>query len=222
VQSRTAALNGRKRIIVTGCAGFIGSHLAEACLRQGWAVTGVDALTPYYSPEIKRANLQNALSNPMFRYLEDDLLSLDLADLLSDVDIVFHLAAQAGVRASWASSFDVYVDANVRALQRLLEAAKEAELDRFVFASSSSVYGDAERLPTLEDTVLSPVSPYGATKALGEHLARVYWRNYGLPTVTLLHGLRTAPAPRYGFPPRHRGGPGRHGVRAVRGRQSDA
>jgi nucleoside-diphosphate-sugar epimerase len=186
-----------KRVIVTGCAGFIGSHLAESCLERGWEVIGIDCLTPYYDPAIKRANVAAAAAHPSFTYLESHLLELDLDELLDGVDIVFHLAAQAGVRASWGQSFDTYTELNVTALQRLLEAARGASLERFVFASSSSVYGDAETLPTPEDTVLRPVSPYGATKALGEHLAHVYTRNYGVPIVSLryftVYGPRQRP-----------------------------
>jgi nucleoside-diphosphate-sugar epimerase len=190
-------LDDAKRVLVTGCAGFIGSHLAESCLARGWEVIGVDCLTPYYSPEIKRSNLALAAANPSFTYVEDSLLELDLPELLAGVDIVFHLAAQAGVRASWGQSFDTYTDLNITTLQRLLETARTVPLERFVFASSSSVYGDAERLPTPEDTVLRPVSPYGATKALGEHLAHVYTRNYGVPIVSLryftVYGPRQRP-----------------------------
>src|SRR4051812_32089079 len=186
-----------KRVIVTGCAGFIGSHLAESCLDRGWEVIGVDCLTPYYDPELKRFNVATAAAHPSFTYIEENLLDLDLDELLAGVDIVYHLAAQAGVRASWGQSFDTYTDLNVTTLQRLLEAARSASLERFVFASSSSVYGDAERLPTPEDTVLRPVSPYGATKALGEHLAHVYTRNYGVPIASLryftVYGPRQRP-----------------------------
>jgi nucleoside-diphosphate-sugar epimerase len=186
-----------KRVLVTGMAGFIGSHLAEQCLARGWEVVGVDCLTPYYSPEIKAENAASAAAHPNCTYLQQHLLELDLPELLRDVDVVYHLAAQAGVRASWGQSFDVYTELNVTTLQRLLEAAKGAHLERFVFASSSSVYGDAETLPTSEDTVLRPVSPYGATKALGEHLANVYHRNFGVPVVSLryftVYGPRQRP-----------------------------
>ncbi len=111
--------------------------------------------------------------------------------------MVFHLAAQAGVRASWGQSFDVYTQLNITVLQRLLEAARDADIQKFVFASSSSVYGDAEALPTSEEQVLRPLSPYGATKALGEHLTYLYFRNYGVPTVDLrffsVYGPRQRP-----------------------------
>jgi nucleoside-diphosphate-sugar epimerase len=183
--------------LVTGAAGFIGSHLAEHCLERGWRVVAVDSLTPYYAKAVKQANASGLAAHPNCRYVEEDLLSLDLPRLLEDVDVVFHLAAQPGVRASWGERFDTYTKSNVTALQRLLEAAKEAELQKFVFASSSSVYGDAETLPTLESCPLRPVSPYGATKALGEHLAYLYWKGFGIPTVTLryftVYGPRQRP-----------------------------
>src|SRR5919199_1412709 len=186
-----------KRVLVTGCAGFVGSHLVEECLRRGWDVTGVDCLTSYYSPAIKAANVADAREHPAFTYVEENLLELDLNELLGGIDVVFHLAAQAGVRTSWGTGFEVYTELNVTTVQRMLEAARHARLERFVFASSSSVYGDAEQLPTHEDAVLRPVSPYGATKALGEHLAHVYFRNYGLPIVSIryftVYGPRQRP-----------------------------
>jgi len=185
------------RVLVTGAAGFIGSHLTEACLERGWSVVAVDSLTTYYSPAAKVRNAERFAADPRCDYLEQDLLDVDLAGVLTDVDVVFHLAAQAGVRASWGQSFDVYTQLNVTVLQRLLEAARAADLSRFVFVSSSSVYGDAESLPTSEDSILKPVSPYGATKALGEHLTYLYFRNYGLPIVNLryfsVYGPRQRP-----------------------------
>ena len=185
------------KVVVTGAAGFVGSHLTEACLATGWEVVAIDALTPYYAPERKRANAAAFKADPSCIYREEHLLDADLPGLLSGVDIVFHLAAQAGVRTSWGRDFDSYVDLNVTTLQRLLEAAKDANLAKFVFASSSSVYGDAERLPTPEESILRPVSPYGATKALGEHLLYLYHKSYGLPTVALryftVYGPRQRP-----------------------------
>jgi UDP-glucose 4-epimerase len=185
------------KVLITGAAGFIGSHLAEACLERGWDVVALDSLTTYYSPTTKVENASHFRDHPRCVFLEQDLLDADLPTLLSDVDVVFHLAAQAGVRASWGQSFDVYTQLNVTVLQRLLEAARQADLQRFVFASSSSVYGDAETFPTSEHQILRPVSPYGATKALGEHLVYLYFRNYGLPTVSLrffsVYGPRQRP-----------------------------
>ncbi|HWX88396.1 MAG TPA: NAD-dependent epimerase/dehydratase family protein [Solirubrobacteraceae bacterium] len=184
-------------VLVTGAAGFIGSHLAQRCLAEGHRVLGIDAFTSYYDPELKRANVAHLEDNPLWTFLEGDLVNLDLVCLLQGVDVVFHLAAQAGVRSSWGETFGSYVDSNVTALQRLLEASRSAPLERFVFASSSSVYGDAERLPTNENASLQPISPYGATKALGEYLCRLYYRSHGLPTVMLryftVYGPRQRP-----------------------------
>jgi UDP-glucose 4-epimerase len=185
------------KALITGAAGFIGSHLTEACLQRGWDVVAIDAMTTYYSPTMKVANARHFRDHPRCTFLEADLLEVDLPDLLADTDVVFHLAAQAGVRASWGLSFDVYTKLNVTLLQRLLETARDSPLKLFVFASSSSVYGDAETLPTSEDQVLRPLSPYGATKALGEHLLHLYFRSYGVPTVALryfsVYGPRQRP-----------------------------
>jgi UDP-glucose 4-epimerase len=185
------------KVLITGAAGFIGSHLVEESLRQGWDVIAVDSLTTYYSPTAKVRNADHFRRHHRCTYLEQDILDLDLVSLLDGVSIVFHLAAQAGVRASWGQSFDVYTQLNITVLQRLLEASRNASLDKFIFASSSSVYGDAETLPTPEDMMLRPVSPYGATKALGEHLTYLYFRNYGVPTVNLryfsVYGPRQRP-----------------------------
>ena len=185
------------RLFISGAAGFIGSHLAERCLEQGHSVFGVDSLTSYYEPELKHANVEHLRSHMHWTFLEGDLADLDLDSLLDGIDIVFHLAAQPGVRSSWGQTFGAYVDSNVTALQRLLEASRSAALERFVFASSSSVYGDAERLPTDEDTSLQPISPYGATKVLGEHLCRLYHRSHELPIVMLryftVYGPRQRP-----------------------------
>jgi UDP-glucose 4-epimerase len=173
------------RVLITGAAGFIGSHLTEECLSKGWEVTAVDSLTPYYSETMKARNTLGFRNHPQCTYLEKDLLDLDLDSIVEEADIVFHLAAQAGVRASWGASFDDYTHLNVTVLQRLLEASKHSGVSKFVFASSSSVYGDAEAFPTTEAQILKPVSPYGATKALGENLVYLYHRNLGLPTVSL-------------------------------------
>src|SRR5690349_851517 len=137
------------RALVTGAAGFIGSHLVERLLADGVRVTGVDAFTDYYDPQLKRANLKRALASPHFTLLELDLGDADLARL-PEVDVVFHQAAQAGVRASWGADFATYAHHNVLATQRLLERYRDAPLERFVYASSSSVYGDAEKFPTDE------------------------------------------------------------------------
>lgn len=184
------------KALLTGAAGFIGSHLAERLMGEGHSVVGVDALTDYYDPELKRANL-DAIAGDSFEFVEGDLNRLDLDSLLGDVDVVFHLAGQPGVRASWGESFGIYLDQNVAATQRLLEACRGASVRKFVYASSSSIYGDAERFPTREEDLPAPISPYGVTKLAGEHLTRLYFRAYGLPTVALryftIYGPRQRP-----------------------------
>ena len=181
------------KTLVTGCAGFIGSHLVDTLLEHRYEVIGLDCFTDYYSREIKEANLSNALKNNNFKLIEADILELDK---FPDVDYVFHLAAQAGVRASWGKSFEIYTKNNVQATQKLLEFYKDRAIKKFVYASSSSVYGDAE-LPMREDSLLMPVSPYGVTKLAGENLCYLYWKNYRVPTVSLryftVYGLRQRP-----------------------------
>lgn len=185
------------RCLVTGVAGFIGSSIADRLLNLGHEVTGVDCFTDYYSPEIKRANLSNALASPSFRFIVADLNSLDLKPLLDGVDWVFHEAAQAGVRMSWGAYFDTYVRHNVLATQRLLEAAKGTGIRRLVYASSSSVYGDTPELPLCESCRPQPVSPYGVSKLAAEHLCHLYHANHGVPTVSLryftVYGPRQRP-----------------------------
>jgi nucleoside-diphosphate-sugar epimerase len=182
--------------LVTGAAGFIGSHLVERLLEEGATVTGVDCFTDYYDVSLKRRNLGAALANPRFRLLELDLGAADLA-ALPDVNVVFHQAAQAGVRASWGRDFAAYVHHNVLGTQRLLERYQGAPLERFVYASSSSVYGDAERYPTDETMLPRPFSPYGVTQLAGEHLTLLYGRNFGLPVAALryftVYGPRQRP-----------------------------
>ena len=182
--------------LVTGAAGFIGSHLTDRLLGDGVRVTGVDCFTDYYDPALKRANLAGALAHPRFELLELDLGAADLG-ALPDVQVVFHQAAQAGVRASWGVDFATYTHHNVLATQRLLERYRGAPLDRFVYASSSSVYGDAERYPTDEGMLPRPFSPYGVTKLAGEHLTLLYGRNFGLPVAALryftVYGPRQRP-----------------------------
>lgn len=171
--------------LVTGAAGFIGSTLCRELLNRGWSVKGIDSFTDYYPRPMKEANLAGITDRRAFSFIEADLLEVDCRELVRDVGAVFHLAAQAGVRASWGTEFDHYCNTNILATQRLLEAAKEAGTERFVFASSSSVYGDSLALPTKEDAPLKPVSPYGVSKAAGDNLCRLYFRNFGLHTVAL-------------------------------------
>jgi len=182
--------------LVTGAAGFIGSHLVDRLLGDGVRVTGVDCFTDYYEPALKHANLARARAAERFRLLELDLAAADLA-ALPDVSVVFHQAAQPGVRASWGAEFAGYVRHNVLATQRLLERYRSGALERFVYASSSSVYGDAERYPTDEALLPRPFSPYGVTKLAGEHLALLYARNFQMPVVALryftVYGPRQRP-----------------------------
>jgi UDP-glucose 4-epimerase len=173
------------RIVVTGAAGFIGSWLSERLLALGHEVTGVDCLTDHYSPEIKRKNVEKALKTSRFTLLERDLLELDLPNILNGCDVIFHQAAQAGVRTSWGQSFETYTNNNVLATQRLLEAARNLPIRRFIFASSSSIYGDAENIPVTEKEPALPISPYGVTKLAAENLCRLYHKNFGVPTVSL-------------------------------------
>ena len=182
--------------LVTGAAGFIGSHLSERLLILGLRVTGVDCFTDYYDPSLKRRNLEAAAANPNFTLLELDLGRADLA-ALPEVNVIFHQAAQAGVRASWGAEFGTYAHHNVLATQRLLERYRTAPLERFVYASSSSVYGDAEQYPTPETLLPRPFSPYGVTKLAAEHLVLLYGRNFGLPVSALryftVYGPRQRP-----------------------------
>ena len=173
------------KALVTGAAGFIGSALTSRLLAEGHDVVGVDALTDYYDPSIKRANLRR-IAHPRLRVVEADLTVLDLQPLLADIDVVYHQAGQPGVRSSWGHAFSRYVRDNIEATQRLLEAALLAtRLTRFVLASSSSIYGAAARYPTLETDRPQPFSPYGVTKLAAEHLCLAYTANHGLPTACL-------------------------------------
>jgi nucleoside-diphosphate-sugar epimerase len=185
------------KVVVTGAAGFIGSHLSESLLAAGHEVTGVDAFTDYYPRSAKERNLEPSRNHRGFRLVEGRLQDLDLGPLLDGVGQVFHLAAQAGVRASWGREFAHYTDHNVLATQRLLEAARAAGGPRVVYASSSSVYGDAPALPLREDARCEPVSPYGVSKLAAEHLGVLYHRNFGLPVVSLryftVYGPRQRP-----------------------------
>jgi UDP-glucuronate 4-epimerase len=173
-------------LVVTGVAGFIGSFLAEALLDQGHEVVGIDAFTPYYSPRDKRANLAALRRRPGFWLVEDDLTRMELDAWLDGASVVFHQAAQPGVRSSWGVDFPTYVANNVIATQRLLEACVRAEVPRLVAASSSSVYGDAPSYPTTEESVTRPVSPYGVTKLAAEHLCLAYARAAPSMTVAAL------------------------------------
>lgn len=172
------------RALVTGVAGFIGSHLAEALVAQGHVVRGVDAFLPTYDEAAKRRNLSTLLRSQLFELRELDLRR-DARGLLDGVDVVFHQAGQPGVRDSWAAGFASYVEHNVLVTQRLLEAARKRPVERFVYASSSSVYGNACRYPCKETDLPGPHSPYGVTKLAGEQLCRLYAANWNIPTTSL-------------------------------------
>src|SRR5918993_2887531 len=173
------------RYVVTGSAGFIGHHLCQALLESGVAVDGVDAFTDHYDTSLKRANAARLARYDRYRSVELDLASAELDDVLSGADAVIHLAAQPGVRQSWADGFPVYLERNVTASQRLLEAARRTRVPRLVLASSSSVYGNAIGAPTIEGAPTSPFSPYGVTKLAMEHLASAYAENWGLSIAVL-------------------------------------
>ncbi len=183
--------------LVTGVAGFIGSTLAGQLLRDGWSVRGIDAFTDYYEPDRKRSNVADLNGTRAFELVEADLTKVALEPLLEDVTVVFHQAAQPGVRLSWAEGFNEYVRANIEVTQRLLEAVRRRPVERFVYASSSSVYGEAANWPTAEEDATRPFSPYGVTKLAGEHLCRAYAANFEVPTVSLryftVYGPRQRP-----------------------------
>jgi nucleoside-diphosphate-sugar epimerase len=186
------------RCLVTGVAGFVGSHLAERLLADGHEVCGIDAFINYYDRSIKERNLEGPRSWHTFTFVEGNLVDAPLLPLLEGVDWVFHQAAQAGVRASWGNEFTRYTECNVDATQRLLETVRHlGGIKRVVYASSSSVYGDVSELPLHEDAQLHPYSPYGVTKLAAEHLCTLYHRNFGVPTVSLryftVYGPRQRP-----------------------------
>jgi len=185
------------RVVVTGAAGFIGSHLSERLLAAGHEVVGIDSFADYYEKARKEQNLETSRSNDRFHFAAADLVDADLDPLLDGAAVVYHLAGQPGVRPSWGNLFDRYVRDNVIATQRLLEALKEVPIKRLVFAGSSSVYGDAERFPTKETALPRPVSPYGVTKLAAEHLTLLYTRNFGIPAVSVryftVYGPRQRP-----------------------------
>jgi len=186
------------KALVTGVAGFIGSTLAERLLDQGADVVGIDCFTDYYPRPIKERNLGGPRSRPNFRFVEARIQDADLASLLRDRTHIFHLAAQAGVRKSWGKDFAVYTVNNIEASQVLLEAACGLPLlERFVYASSSSVYGDEVAIPMREDAMPQPVSPYGVSKLAAEQLCYLYYANHRVPTVSLryftVYGPRQRP-----------------------------
>jgi nucleoside-diphosphate-sugar epimerase len=183
--------------LVTGCAGFIGSHLCERLLAEGHSVTGVDALTDFYDPQLKRRNLAPLLASERFRFVHREVSDTE-ESLWQDAEVIFHLAARPGVRTSWGPEFEIYVRYNILSTQYLLEcASRSPALKRMVIASSSSIYGNtpAERVP--EDQPKNPISPYGVTKLAAEHLCWAYAAQSGVPVVALrlftVYGPRQRP-----------------------------
>lgn len=188
------------KALITGVAGFIGSTLAERLVRDGIDVVGIDCFTDYYPRASKEHNLKwLRTAGSSFQFIETRLQDADLVTLLADSTHVFHLAGQAGVRNSWGNDFDVYTSDNIQATQRLLEACVGVPLERLVYASSSSVYGDAVQVDgrMREDGRTQPVSPYGVSKLAAEHLCYLYYANYGVPCVSLrfftVYGPRQRP-----------------------------
>ena len=183
--------------LVTGVAGFIGSTLAGRLLDQGARVTGIDCFTDYYPRAMKEANLATLVTHPSFRFLESTIQAAGLGHILADTTHVFHLAAQAGVRKSWGRGFQVYTENNIEATQALLEACVGTGVEKLVYASSSSVYGDDTPLPMRETALPAPLSPYGVTKLAAEHLCNLYHANHGVPCVSLryftVYGPRQRP-----------------------------
>jgi nucleoside-diphosphate-sugar epimerase len=193
----SAVANESGRVVVTGAAGFIGSHLCERLLALGHQVVGIDSFTDYYERARKEQNLDGSRADPDFTFEELDLVEADLRRVLHGAQVVYHLAGQPGVRPSWGGQFDMYVRDNVLATQRLLECLKETPVGRLVFAGSSSVYGDAEMFPTRESALPRPVSPYGVTKLAAEHMSLLYAKNFGVPVVSVryftVYGPRQRP-----------------------------
>lgn len=173
------------KCLVTGAAGFIGSTVTRKLLDKGWEVVGIDNFADFYPRSMKEMNLENVLDRKGFRLVEEDLVTCDLEPLFDGVGAVIHLAAQAGVRTSWGREFRTYTDSNILATQRLLEESRGKDLQRFVYASSSSVYGETQVLPLHEDAPVLPLSPYGVSKLAAERLCRLYFKNFDVPTISL-------------------------------------
>jgi nucleoside-diphosphate-sugar epimerase len=184
--------------IVTGCSGFVGSHICESLLKNNEIVVGVDCFTNNYSVEYKKRNLEALQKYDRFQFIEGDLSQMELDSLIDGVDCIFHTAGQPGVRSSWGSHFNDYINNNILATQRLLESVKNSgKTIRFVYSSSSSVYGNNVPLPMIETVRPQPYSPYGTTKLAAEHLCNLYHSNYGVQTVSLryftVYGPRQRP-----------------------------
>ena len=189
-----SAAPARPRVLVTGAAGFIGSHLVDALLARGHEVLGVDCFTDYYPRPVKEQNLSLARAHQRFTFAEADLRTADLEALTSQVDAVIHEAAMGGLLRSW-TWFPEYLSCNVLGTQRLLEACRDTAVSNYVHASTSSVYGRDSS--AAEDRTPQPDSPYGVTKLAGEHLVEAYHRNFGVPFTILryysIYGPRQRP-----------------------------
>lgn len=171
------------KILVTGCCGFIGSNLVDCLLNLGFSVIGIDSLTDYYSPKIKLKNIKKALENNNFNFYNSDILNFDWKKIINDIEYVYHLAAEPGVRSIWKDAFKRYTGNNIIATQFLLESFLESKIKKFIFASSSSVYGNHSNIPLTEDLIPVPYSPYAVTKLAAEHLCKLYHLNYGFPSI---------------------------------------
>lgn len=187
-----------KTAIVTGVAGFIGSHLAERLIKENYKVIGIDCYTDHYSKKIKKNNLKKCLKSKNFIFLEKDIMNLDLESILRKTDYLFHEAAQPGVRNSWGDEFKIYVKNNIMTTQKILESAKKVKhLKKIIMASSSSVYGNQKGTMVENKTLPNPISPYGVTKYAAESLGNTYAKNYNLPVISLryftVYGPRQRP-----------------------------
>ncbi len=185
------------KILVTGAAGFIGSHLCEKLLNDPKnRIIGVDTFIGPTPINLKEMNLQSLKNHPRFQFIELNLLTADLDNLLSEVDTIYHLAGMPGVRSSWGIDFDPYVSNNILVTQRLLEAVKNKNLTKFIYASTSSVYGEKNGKVS-ENSIPTPLSPYGITKLTGEYLCHVYYKSYNVPIVVVrfftVYGPRQRP-----------------------------
>ena len=181
------------KILITGCAGFIGSNLTDYLLKKGYEVIGIDCLTNYYSKKLKETNIINAFDNDNFNFIEKDILEMEK---FPEVDYIYHMAAQAGVRTSWGKNFQTYTKNNIEATQKLLEFYKNQNIKKFIYSSSSSVYGDV-KVPMNEECLLKPISPYGVSKLAAENLCYLYWKNFNIPIISLryftVYGPRQRP-----------------------------
>jgi len=186
-----------KTALITGVAGFIGSSLAEKLLKDNFKVIGIDSFTNYYSPHIKEKNIENCLKHSNFSFIHQDLDTLDLSTIFENTEYVFHLSAQPGARASWGKGFTTYVKNNISVTQKILESLKNnTTLKKFIFASSSSVYGNQSSIMNEDTSLTKPVSPYGVTKLASENLVNLYFKNYEIPIISLRYFTAYGPKQR--------------------------